>query len=231
MGILGTLIGIIIIIVVVAIAWQYIQGFVFEIITEGQRSFTQIQTSNKIKTTAQPDELVCDLSIVTQMRLDNIELKGFVNPPTAKEYIWSDCNPTSAIPLASLLDLNFNDLLLMFTQFSILEGLADQQLQTTIRLQDRETGEIRDRFTDPNFRMIQFSQIGLFDSGGIVFTEDFFVKNIPSRDYDLEIFYQECFESLSGGEDDCGGRDIPINGGSAGAPVVERICAVGKTSC
>ena len=227
MGIVGSFMLVMIIIIAVALSWNYIQGFVFEIITEGNKSFTQIQTSNKIKTTAQPDELICDLAITTQVLVDNIRVKGSVNPPTAKAYVWSDCNPTSAIPLASLLDFSFDGLLSLMELNVFTEGIGDQQLQTVIRLQDRETGEIRDRFTDPNLEMNQPASLGLFDTGGKVFSEDFFIKNIPSRDYDLEIFYTTCFESIEG----CGGRDIPINDGAIGAPVKERICAVGKTSC
>jgi len=206
MGILGTFIGILIIIIVVAIAWQYIQGFVFEIITEGQRSFTQVQTSNKIKTTAQPDELVCDLAITTQVEIDSVLNKGSVNPPLAKQYIWSDCNPPSAIPFSSLLDFSFPDLMQLDLLF---EGLVDQQLVTVIRLQDRETGEIRDRFTDPNLEMIQSAPIGILE-GSKVFSEDFFIKNIPSRDYDLEIFYTITFESAPNLA-----RDVPINEGAS----------------
>jgi len=221
MGILGTFIGILIIVIVVAVSWQYIQGFVFEIITEGQRSFTQVQTSNKIKTTAQPDELVCDLAITTRVELDSVFTKGTVNPPLAKQYVWSDCNPTSAIPFASLLDFNFGELM----QLNIFtEGLVDMNLETVIRLTDRETGEIRDQFTDPNLKQVQDAPIGVLE-GSKEFSEDFFIKNIPSRNYDLEIFYTFTFDTTDFT------ADIPINEGGAGAPFKERICAVGFTSC
>jgi len=224
MGILGTFIGILIIVIVVAFAWQYIQGFVFEIITEGQRSFTQVQTSNKIKTTAQPDELVCDLAITTRVELSSVFTEGSVNPPVAKEYVWSDCNPTSAIPFASLLDINFGDLIDLMQLNIFTEGLVDQNLQTVIRLQDRETGELRDQFTDGNLKQTQDAPIGVLE-GSKVFSEDFFIKNIPSRDYDLEIFYTYTFDTTDFT------ADININGAGVGAPVKERICAVGLTSC
>ncbi len=225
MGLLGTLIGIVFIVVVVALAWQYISGFVFEIITEGQKQFTQVQTSNKIKTTATEDELICDLSIDVFVELDPFSRIAHVDPAMAKEYIWSDCNPASAIPLSSLLDLGFGDLL-AFMQLGFLEGFSDQQLETFIRLTDDKTGEIRDRFTDPNLIQDQFAQVGLLQ-GRVAFQENFFIKNIPSRDYDLEVFYQVKFESLDGFIE-----QYKINeDGVFGSPYRDRICAVGKSSC
>ncbi len=224
MGFLERVILFIFLIIVVAVSWQYVQGFVFEIITEGQRTFTQIQTSNRIVTTAQPDELICDLAITVFVEIDSTRRIAFVDPSMAKEYIWSDCNPTSAIPFASLLDLNFDTMMLQLDL--LFGGLADQQLETTIRLQDRETGEIRDRFTDPNLQMLQPSAQGILEFRK-AFQEEFFITNIPSRDYDLEIFYVTTFETNPDIRD-----VLKINeDGVIGAPFVDRICAVGFTSC
>ncbi len=222
MGIVGTFIGILIIIIVVAIAWQYIQGFVFEIITEGSKQFTQVQTSNKIKTTATDDELICDLSIDVFVERDGIHKIAYVDLSNARDYTWSDCNPSSAIPLASLLDFGFGDLMELSILFG---GVEETVLETTIRLTDDKTGEIRDRFTDPNLRQDQFAPVGVLDARQ-AFQENFFIKNIPSRDYDLEIWYVQTFESLELRE------ILKVNDdGVFGAPVKERICAVGKTSC
>lgn len=217
MGTAGTIIGLLILVIIVVIAWGYIQNFIVEILLTGDRLGTAIFTSEELEATPTSEEMVCDLRVTVFATIDErFPFDVFVKIPDSsgevKRYFWTDCSPAKATSLFSLLDISEN----------ISEGLGnlgqlavfspEDKIGVSIRLTDPKTGDIIDKFNRPNLEKAITgleSKTTPFDA-----QQSFFIGNIPHRDYDLEIFW---FRAIN---------ELPI-----GTPFVDEVCQFTKTTC
>ncbi len=217
MGTAGTIIGLLILIIIVVVAWGFIQNFIVEILLTGDRLGTAIFTSEELEATPTSEEMVCDLRVTVFATVDErFPFEVFVKVPDGggevKRYFWTDCSPAKATSLFSLLDLSEN----------ILEGLGnlnqlaffseEDVITVNIRLTDPKTGDIIDKFNRGNLE----KKIGDLENKNTPFDiqQQFFIPNVPHRDYDLEIFYGRAINNL------------PI-----GTPFVDEVCQFTKTTC
>jgi len=217
MGIGGTIIGLLILIIIVVIAWGYIQNFIVEILITGDRLGTAIFTSEELEATPTSEEMVCDLRVTVFATIDErFFLDVFVKVPDSsgevKRYFWTDCSPAKATSLFSLLDIseNLNEALGNLGQLAFFG--EEDVLTVKIRLTDPKTGDIIDKFNRPNLE----KKIGDLQNKNTPFDiqQQFFIANIPHRDYDLEIFYGRAI------------NELPI-----GTPFVDEVCQFTKTTC
>ena len=94
MGALGTIIGLLILIIIVVIAWGYIQNFIVEILLTGDRLGTAIFTSEELEATPTSEEMVCDLRVTVFATIDErFPFEVFVKIPDSqvqmKRYFWT----------------------------------------------------------------------------------------------------------------------------------------------
>lgn len=215
MGALGTIIGLLILAIIVIVAWGFIQNFIVEILLTGDRLGTAIFTSEELEATPTSEEMVCDLRVTVFATLDErFPFEVFVKIPDSegqvKRYFWTDCNPAKALSLFSLLDLsaNLGESLKSAGQFAFFT--TEDQLTVNIRLTDPKTGDIIDKFNRGNLER----KISLSGSTPLDVQQQFFIPNVPHRDYDLEIFFGRAINNL------------PI-----GTPFVDEVCQFTKTTC
>ena len=221
MGIVGTALVLVIILVVVSFGWGYIQDIAFDIIREGENTFARIETSGIIEVTPTASETLCNLTITLFPTLLSEESLGQSGSffgigvgsglrvdfdPDIKEYLWSKCESTKTT-LASLLNLaGFNIMIGDPIPASLLCSIqncpfsASAEIVTRITLTDPLTGNVLDKFNSGN----DFEHIA--DVGGkqspVVFNPTFRLSDIPHRNYHLDI---EMF-----GQDDTGTFDLTI---------------------
>ncbi|MCP6727227.1 MAG: hypothetical protein KJI69_04325 [Patescibacteria group bacterium] len=217
MGAGGTIIGLLILIIIVVIAWGYIQNFIVEILLTGDRLGTAIFTSEELEATPTSEEMVCDLRVTVFATVDErFPFDVFVRVPDSsgevKRYFWTDCSPAKATSLFSLLDIseNLNEALGNLGQLAFFS--EEDVITVNIRLTDPKTGDIIDKFNRGNLE----KQIGDLQNKNTPFDiqQQFFIPNVPHRDYDLEIFYGRAI------------NELPI-----GTPFVDEVCQFTKTTC
>lgn len=222
MGIVGTALFLVIILVVVSFGWGYIQDIAFDIIREGENTFARIETSGIIEVTPTADETLCDLTIRLAPTLTAVESIGEIGSflgvgigsglrvdfePDIKEYQWSKCESTKTT-LASLLNLvGFNDIMVgtpipasLICSITNCPFSSSAEIVTRITLTDPDTGDVLDKFNSgKNFEHIA-------DVGGkqspVEFNPVFRLSDIPHRNFFLDI---EMF-----GQDDSGTFDLEI---------------------
>jgi len=220
MGTAGTIIGLLILVIIVVIAWGYIQNFIVEILLTGDRLGTAIFTSEELEATPTSEEMVCDLRVTVFATIDErgIPFFGevFVKVPDSsgevKRYFWTDCSPAKATSLFSLLDIseNLNEALDNLGQLAFFT--PEDKISVNIRLTDPKTGDIIDRFNRPSL----VKEITGLETRTTPFDvqQSFFIANVPHRDYDLEIFW---FRAIN---------ELPV-----GTPFVDEVCQFTKTTC
>lgn len=215
MSAISTILGFLILMIIVIVAWGYIQNFIVEILVTGDRLGTAVFTSEELEATPRSDEMVCDLRITIFATVDErFPFEVFVKIPDSegqiKRYFWTDCSPAKALSLFSLLDLsaNLGETLKSAGQFAFF--VDEDQLSVNIRLTDPKTGDVIDKFNKGNL----VRKINLSGSTPLEIQQQFFIPNIPHRDYDLEIFF---FRAIN---------ELPI-----GTPFVDEVCQFTKTTC
>jgi len=217
MGVGGTIIGLLILVIIVVIAWGYIQNFIVEILLTGDRLGTAIFTSQELEATPTSEEMVCDLRVTVFATIDErFLLDVFVKIPDSsgqvKRYFWTDCSPAKATSLFSLLDIseNLNEALGNLGQLAFFT--PEDKIGVEIRLNDPKTGDIITKFNRPNLE----KAITGIENRNTPFDvqQEFFIANVPHRDYDLEIFW---FRAIN---------ELPI-----GTPFVDEVCQFTKTTC
>jgi len=219
MGAIGTIIVLLVLIIIVVVAWGYIQNAILEILLTGDRLGIAVFTSEELEATPKSDEMVCDLRITVFATIDERPLFDvFVKIPDSagdiKTYFWTDCNPAKATSLFSFLDLsqNLNEGIGNLGNLPLAFFTPEDKIGVSIRLVDPDTGDIIDKFNRGNL----VKDVGLLEGKNTPFDVrvEFFIPNVPHRDYDLEIFF---FRAIN---------QLPI-----GTPFVDEICQFTKTTC
>lgn len=217
MGAVTSVIIFLIMIIVVVLAWGYIQNFILEILLVGDRIGIATFTSEELEATPKSDEMVCDLRVTVFATIDErFPFEVFVKIPDSggeiKRYFWTDCSPAKATSLFSLLDLsqNLNEGLNGLGQLTFFS--PEDKIGVSVRLTDPKTGDIIDKFNTGNL----VKDITGLENRNTPFDvqQEFFIPNIPHRDYDLEIFF---FRAIN---------NLPI-----GTPFVDEVCQFTKTTC
>ncbi|MCP6727226.1 MAG: hypothetical protein KJI69_04320 [Patescibacteria group bacterium] len=188
---------------------------IIELLTKGSQP--------KPKPTA--SELLCDLKLIVHAEYDQtlplsdffirIISSGNVDAihDSAKEYQWRDCHQSTEVPIASLLDFSIGDgqPLSLFPVF-IGEGEA---VITEIVLLDPNTGLTIDKSNDRTLRRSIDLPAGIAINLPLDLTQTYIIKNIPHRDYELQIFFP----------------DHEINRMGKGQPFIDEVCEFTKMTC
>jgi len=188
---------------------------IIELLTKGSQP--------KPKPTA--TELLCDLKLIIHAEYDQtlplsdffirIISSGNVDAihDSAKQYIWRDCHQSTQVPIASLLDFSIGDgqPLSLFPVF-IGEGEA---VNTEIVLLDPRTGLTIDKNNDRTLQRSIDLPEGIAINLPLDLTQTYVIKNIPHRDYELQIFFP----------------DHEINRMRVGQPFIDEVCEFTKMTC
>lgn len=217
MGIASNIIGFLVLIIVVVLSWGFIQNFVVEVFLTGDRLGTAVFTSKELEATPTSDEMLCDLRVTVFATVDErFPFEVFIKIPDSegavKRYFWTDCSPAKATSLFSLLDIsqNLNEALDTLGQLAFFS--PEDKITVNIRLTDPKTGDIIDKFNRQNL----VKEITGLEGKTTPFDvqQEFFIPNVPHRDYDLEIFWGRAINNL------------PI-----GTPFVDEVCQFEKMTC
>lgn len=154
-------------------------------------------------------ELVCDLKITIYADLDQfVPFTPFevTVQDRVKEYHWTECHSAEEFPIFALLDIaqTVNDAITFgFFQTLILE---DFTIPAEIKLVDPRSGVVIDSKHQRNLERDILIRQGV--STPIDITETYAIKNVPHRDYKLEVHFPE----------------NKINGMNVGSPLKDEVC-------
>ncbi len=203
-SIVGGIIGLVLLIIVGLVAFSFIGTTIVDLTQIGQDFLDALKID--IKPVA--GETVCDISIIISGDLADNFFDAFINN-IQRSYQWFDCHDATGIPFFSLFNSNENLNPQVFGQpLSVLT--FGECVNMHVTLVDR-SGQRR----DSPIKSVCFD-LGLIDTP-FQMRKIFLFDNIPDRNYDLEIFFDN--------------PTIHIEGKQAGAPLFDRICKVGLTSC
>jgi len=194
-----TIVALAVIIVVVAIFAPSLFDNFFQAIDTANGVFTATQLTPRIG----QDEIICDLRVKVNAEL----VQGFgilgvgdspfiqIDKDNSHTYEWFECSATSVISALDLADFDVqNPQLLDFFSF------GGETIATEIVLRDSNDNTQKvDAFTQPQMRRLIQLQEGLI-STPLDMSMEFVVKNIPTRDYTLEIYYGRIINGMDAGE-------------------------------
>jgi len=205
MGVLGTVLGLMVILVVVAFGWGYIQDIVFDVIREGENTFARIETSGIIEVTPTAEETLCDLTITLDSTLnaEDALFAPFLGAglgsglrvdfdPSIKTYQWSKCESTKTT-VASLLNLaGLRNFVFptpvpasLFCSVTNCPFSASAELVTEIELEDAETGDVLNRFNSGG-NFVHVADVAGKQSP-VELNQIFRLSDIPHRNFHLDI--------------------------------------------
>lgn len=205
MGIITNLLVLGFFIIALVIGFSTLSGFFTDLIDDASGFFT----ATELKPKPQADEIICDLRVKVfadlDMTLPLTTLFARIDPNNSHEWTYFECFAQGNFPAIAQLDLG---------KASEIQGLDFLTLggetvgvQIVLRDANDPTQKV-DAFTQPQLRR----EVPLGEDFGIVATpfnidSEFVVKNIPLREYNLEIFIgREIFvgepirQTLSAGE-------------------------------
>lgn len=171
------------------------------------------------------DEMLCDLKLIVHAEYDQqapltpffirIISSGFTDAihDSAKEYQWRDCHQSTQVPLFSLFDFGLGDgQPLALVPVFIGEGEA---VETEIVLLDPRTGLKIDKRNDRTLQRSIDLPAGIAVNLPLDLTQTYLIKNIPHRDYELQIFFP----------------DHEINRLSKSKAFIDEVCEFTKETC
>lgn len=229
MGIFSAILGVAFLIIIIAILGTVGTSLIGALVVDTSDDFdTLIElftkgTQPKPKPTS--TELLCDLKLTIHAEYDQLApfteffiriiSSGFTEAihDSAKEYSWRDCQQSTQVPIASLVDFGLGDgqplsLLPVF----IPEGVG---VNTEIVLLDPKTGLTIDKSNDRTLQRSIDIPAGIAVNLPLDITQIYLIKNIPHRDYELQIFFP----------------DHDINRMAKGQPFIDEVCEFTKMTC
>ena len=230
MGIVSALLGIIILVIVILILGTVGTSLIGALAIDTSDDFDTIVelltkgSQPKPKPTA--SELLCDLKLIIHAEYDQqapftpffirIISSGITDAihDSAKEYQWRDCHQSTAVPLASLLDFGVGDGLPLASFLPVFIG-EGEAVNTEIVLLDPKTGLTIDKNNDRTLQRSIDLPAGIKVTLPLDLTQTYLIKNIPHRDYELQIFFP----------------DHEINRMSKGKAFIDEVCEFTKTTC
>ncbi len=202
MGIVAGIIGIVLLLIIGVVVVAFIGTTIVDLTQQGQDFLDAL----KIDITPNAGERVCDISVIIHGDLADNFIDAFIEN-IGKQYQWFDCHESTGIPFFSL--INSNDNLSIFTEnLSVIT--FGECVDMHITLVD-QSGQRRSSPTKS-----QCFDIGLIETPFLL-RKTFVFDNIPDRNYDIEIFFDN--------------PTIHIKGKQAGAFQLDRICKTGLTTC
>lgn len=183
--------------VIIAIFAPGMINDLFDVIDKANGYFTATQLTPR----ANVDETICDLRVkvfaqVTQ-DLGILSPEITIDKNNVRSYEWFECESSSRINALYLSDWDLE--LENISKFDFI-SFGGESISTEIVLRDKNDSTQKvDAFTQPQMkRLIQIEQ-------GIIKTPldasmEFVVKNIPERDYILEIYYGRAINDMDAGE-------------------------------
>lgn len=203
-GIIGGIVAIVLLLIVGLVAFSFIGTTIIDLTQQGQDFLDLL----KIDIKPQAGETVCDISIIISGDLADNFFDAFINN-IKKSYQWFDCHNASAISLFSLINSNENLNPQIFAQpLSVLTFGECVDIHVTLV-------DISGQRRNSPIKSVCFN-LGLIDTP-FEMRKIFLFDSIPDRNYDLEIFFDN--------------PTLHIEGKQAGAPLLDRICKTGLSSC
>jgi len=199
-----TIIALAVIFVVVAIFAPSVFDSFFSAIDHANGLYT---ATNLLPRVGQ-DEILCDLRVKVNAELvQGVGLFGVGDQPyveiksfTADNYDWFECHATSTISALDLADFDVPVPIKVDELDFITIGEEKTHSEIVLRDSSDSTQKV-DAFTQPQlFRDIQISSGAGVVSTPLDMSVEFVVKNIPARDYTLEIYYGRIINDLPAGE-------------------------------
>jgi len=205
MGIITNLFVVGFFIIALVIGFSTLSGFFTDLIDDASGFFT----ATELKPKPEVNEIICDLRVKVFASLDMTlplsTLFARIDPNNSHEWTYFECFSEGNFPLTAQLD---------FGKPSEIQGLdfltfGGETVTVQIVLRDaKDPTQKVDAFTQPQLRR----EVPISEDFGIIATpfnidSEFVVKNIPLREYDLQIFIgREIFvgepirETLDSGE-------------------------------
>lgn len=222
----GTVLGIIAILILGTVGTSLIGSLVVDTSDDFDTIVELFTKGTQPKPKPTSTELLCDLKLIIHAEYDQqapfskffirIISSGFTDAihDTAKEYQWRDCHQSTQVPIASLVDFGIGDgqPFLGLVPVFIGEGEA---VRTEIVLLDPRTGLTIDKLNDRTLQRSIDLPAGIAVNLPLDLTQTYLIKNIPHRDYELQIFFP----------------DLEINRMSAGQPFIDEVCEFTKMTC
>jgi hypothetical protein len=211
MGIIGALVLIVVILIAGVIVWSFLSTSVVDLVGAGQ----ELLDALKIDIKPQTGEEVCDISITIRSELRDTLLSGTIvavggdagNPRT---YQWFDCHQSTSVPFFSLINSNQVGIGNLETLTQPLAFTFGESIDMQVVLID-QSGQRR---ASP-IKSITFGA-GFIDTPFQI-TKTFVYDNLPHRNYELQIFYNN--------------PSIHINDQPTGSPFISNVCKSGLASC
>jgi len=215
MGIISNIAVIGFFLIALVIAFSIFETVFAGLIDGATGFFTATQLQPRVGT----DEVICDLRIKTLADLDQTlpfsTIFTRIDPNNSHEWNYFECEFASQFPIASLLDIEDRFTELQLQALDIVTFGGETISVEIVLLDANDPTQKVDAFTQPQMRQ----QILLSTEFAILPTpfnvdQVFVVKNIPVREYQLQIFYgREIFV------------DRPIRETlDAGEPFITKIC-------
>jgi len=202
LGIVTGLVAIVIILILGVIVFNFLGTTIIDLTQLGQGLLDAL----KIDIRPMAGETVCDISIIISGDLADNFLDAFINN-ISRQYQWFDCHDATLLPFASLFNSN-EGIELFTTNLSVIT--LGECIDMHVTLVD-VSGQRR----ESAIKSVCFD-LGLIDTP-FQLRKIFLFDNIPDRNYDIEIFFDN--------------PTLHIQGKQAGAPLLDRICRTGLTSC
>lgn len=234
MGIVGflgatTIIGIILILVLGTVGTSLIGALVIDTSDDIETIIELITKGSQPKPKPTSTELLCDLKLIIHAEYDQqapfspffirIISSGITDAihDSAKEYQWRDCQQSTQVPIFSLLDFGITDGLPL-SIFPVFIGEGDA-VRTEIVLLDPKTGLTIDKSNDRTLQRSIDLPAGISINLPLDLSQTYLIKNIPHRDYELQIFFPD--HDINSVSDNIG----------KSRPFIDEVCEFTKETC
>lgn len=224
-----TVIGIIIILFLGTIGTSLIGSLAVDTSDDIETIIELLTKGSQPKPKPTSSELLCDLKLIIHAEYDQqapftpffirIISSGITDAihDSAKEYQWRDCQQSTQVPIFSLLDFGVSDgVPLALVPVFIGEGEA---VNTEIVLLDPKTGLKIDKSNDRNLQRSIDLPAGIAVNLPLDLSQTYLIKNIPHRDYELQIFFPD--HDINSASDNIG----------KSKPFIDEVCEFTKETC
>ncbi len=202
MGIIIGLVLLVFLLIAGVVAINFLGTTIVDLTQAGQGLLDAL----KIDIKPQAGERVCDISIIVSGDLADNFFDAFVNN-IQKQYQWFDCHDSNAIPFFSLFNSNEGAEIFRNNLSVVSFGECVDMHVTLVDV----SGQRR----NSPIKSICFD-LGVIDTP-FQMRNVFVFDNVPDRNYDLEIFFDN--------------PTIHIEGQQSGSFFLDRVCRSGLSSC
>jgi len=225
-----TVIGIIAILLLGTVGTSLIGALVVDTTDDIETIVELLTKGSQPKPKPTTTELLCDLKLIIHAEYDQqapfspffirIISSGITDAihDTAKEYQWRDCQQSTQVPIFSLLDIGLGDGQPLLSIFPVFIG-EGEAVRTEIVLLDPRTGQKIDKSNDRTLQRSIDLPAGIRITLPLDLSQTYLIKNIPHRDYQLQIFFPD--HDINSVSDNIGKTK----------PFIDEVCQFTKETC